>query len=78
MVDGSSPAGECAQAAWHQPRLLARVISLRCTVATAPASDHWVFRCLDVRARSGYSGADVVCARRDIVRVRALAQNSFM
>jgi hypothetical protein len=78
MVDGGSPASKCAQAAWHHPRPLARVISRRCTVATAPASNRWVFRRLGVRARSGYGGADVACAQRNVVWVRALARNSFM
>jgi hypothetical protein len=41
------------------------------------ASDHWVLRCLDMRARPGYGKADVASVRRDVVRVRALARDSF-
>jgi hypothetical protein len=66
MVQGSSPAGECVQAAWHQPRPLARVISLRCTVVTAPASDRGVFRRLGLRASSGYDGSRHGVRGRDV------------
>jgi hypothetical protein len=59
MVDDGSPAGECGEAAWHRPRPLARIMSLRSTVVTAPALDREVFRCLGVRTRSGYGEADV-------------------
>jgi hypothetical protein len=54
IADGGSPTGECAQAAWHWPKPLTRVISRRSTVATARASDRWVLRRLCVRARPGY------------------------
>jgi hypothetical protein len=77
MVEGGSLAGECGEAAWHRPRPLAHVISLRSTVATAPASDRGVFRCLGVRVRSGYGRADVACAARRRAGSRALAPNSF-
>jgi hypothetical protein len=65
-ANGGSPAGECAQAMWHRPRLLARVIGPSCTVATAQASDCWVLRRLSVRARPGYGEADVAGARCDV------------
>jgi hypothetical protein len=68
MVDGGSPAGECAQAAWHRPRLPAHIIGPRCTVASARASDRWVLRRLSVRVRPGCGEADVVGARRDVAR----------
>jgi hypothetical protein len=77
MAEGGSPAGECGEAAWHRPRPPARVMSLRCTVAMAPASDREVSRRLGVHARSGYDGADVACGR-DVTRVRTLwLPNSF-
>jgi hypothetical protein len=50
MAHGGSPAGEYAQAAWHRPKPLTRVISLRFTVAAARASDRGVSRRLSVRA----------------------------
>jgi hypothetical protein len=76
MVDGGSPASECAQAAWHRPRLPARVIGPRCTVVTARSSDRWVLRRLGVRAQPGYGEADVACARYDVARGFARFKNS--
>jgi hypothetical protein len=72
MAHGGPPAGEYAQAAWHRPKLLTRVISLRCTVAVARASDRGVFRCLGVRAGAGYRGADVAARGRRRARERRL------
>jgi hypothetical protein len=64
MAHGGSPADEYAWAAWHRPKPLTRVISLRCTVAAARASDRGVSRCLGVRTRAGYGGADVAARGR--------------
>jgi hypothetical protein len=61
MAEGGSPASECGEAAWHWPRPPARVMSLRCTVVMAPASDRGVSWCLGMRTRSGYDGVDVAC-----------------
>jgi hypothetical protein len=72
MAHGASPAGEYAQAAWHRPKPLTRVISLRCTMATARASDRRVSRRLGVRARAGYGRADVVARGRRRARERWL------
>jgi hypothetical protein len=41
-------------------------------VALARASDRWVFRRLDVRARAGYGAADVAARGRRRVRERRL------
>jgi hypothetical protein len=68
IVKGGSPAGECGEAAWPWPRLLARVMRLMSTVAMVLASDRGVFRRLGVRVRSGYGGDDVALER---VRRRA-------
>jgi hypothetical protein len=68
MEHGGSPADEYAQAAWHQPKPPTCVISRRCTVTAARASDRWVLRRLGVRARVGYGTADVAGARRDVAR----------
>jgi hypothetical protein len=68
MADGGLPAGECTRAAWHQPRLLARIIGPSCTVVTARALDRWVLRRLDVSAWPGYGDADVAGAWCDVAR----------
>jgi hypothetical protein len=54
MAHGGSPASECAQAAWHRPKPLTRVMNLRCTVAAARSSDRGVSQHLGVHARCGY------------------------
>jgi hypothetical protein len=66
MENGGSPADECAQAAWHRPKLPARVIVPRCTVVLEQVSDRWVLWCLSMRARPGYGAADVAGAARDV------------
>jgi hypothetical protein len=71
MVDGGSPASECAQAAWHRHRPFAHVISRRCTVATTLASDCWVFWRLGVRVQPGY-GRDDVAHECGVAREHAL------
>jgi hypothetical protein len=76
MENGGSPADECAEAAWHRPKLPARVIGPRCTVASAPASDRWVLRCLGVRTRPGYSTTNVAGAWCDVARGFAQFKNS--
>jgi hypothetical protein len=43
------------------PAFFTRIISLRCTVAAARASDRGVSRCLGVRAQAGYGGANMAC-----------------
>jgi hypothetical protein len=77
MEHGGSPAGEYAQAVWHRPKPLTRVISRRCTVAAARASDRWISRCLDVRAQSGYCGDDMARGVRRRAGMCALAPNPF-
>jgi hypothetical protein len=72
MAHGGSPAGEYAQAAWHRPKPLTHVISLRCTVAAARASDRKVSQRLGVRARAGYGGADMAARGRRRARERQL------
>jgi hypothetical protein len=76
MAHGGSPAGEYAQAAWHRPNPLTRVISLWCTVAAARASDRGVSRRLGVRVRAGYGGADV--AARGQRRARECRLHRFI
>jgi hypothetical protein len=77
MAQGGSPADECVQVAWHRPRPLARIMSLRSIVATALASDRGVFQCLGVRSRSGYGGDDVAHGVRRRAGAHALAPNRF-
>jgi hypothetical protein len=77
MEKGGSPASECAQAAWRQPRPLTRIIGRRCTVVTAWASDRWISRCLGVRAQPGYCGDDVARRVRRRAEMRALAPKPF-
>jgi hypothetical protein len=72
---GGSPASEYAQAAWHRPKPLIRVISLRCKVVAVWASDRGVLRRLDVRAWAGYGVADVAGARRNVARGFAQFKN---
>jgi hypothetical protein len=75
MENGGSPTGECAQAAWHWPKLPTRVTSPRCTVASTRVSDRWVLWCLGVRAWPGYGAADVAGARHDVARGYAQFEN---
>jgi hypothetical protein len=77
MGNGGSPVGECAQAAWHRPRPLVHVISSRCTVASARASDRWISWRLGVRAQPGYGGDDVARGVRRRAGTRALAPSLF-
>jgi hypothetical protein len=72
MAQGGSPASECGEAAWHRPRPLVRVISLRCTVATTLASDRGVFRHLGVRVRSRYGSGRCGVQGCDVAREHAL------
>jgi hypothetical protein len=69
-VKGGSPTGECGESAWHRPRLLACVMSLRFTVATALATDRGVFgasACACDQGTMGMTwragGCDVACER---------------
>jgi hypothetical protein len=75
MENGASPAGECAQAAWHRPKLLACVIGPRCTVALVRAWDRWVLRRLGVCSRPRYGATDVAGARRDVAHGFAQFKN---
>jgi hypothetical protein len=72
MEEGSSPAGECGEAAWHWPRPSARVTGLRCTIPTEPGLRPRGIpaprraRALGVRRRPTWR------AGRDVARVPAL------
>jgi hypothetical protein len=75
MEHGGSPIGEYAQAVWHRPKPLTRVISRRCTVAAARASDRWISRRLG--AQSGYGGDDVARGVQRRTGTHALEPNPF-
>jgi hypothetical protein len=77
MEHGGSPADVYAQAAWHRPKPLTRVISSRCTVAVVRASDRWISQRLSVRTQPGYCGDDVACGVQRRAGTRALAPNPF-
>jgi hypothetical protein len=67
MADGGSPAGECAQATWHRPKPLTRVISCRRQHGPRTVG---VLRHLSVRVRPGYGEPTWRARGRRRARVR--------
>jgi hypothetical protein len=77
IVKGGSHAGECGEAVWHRSRPLARVMSLRSTVATTLASDRGFSGALACARDRGTAGTTWRAGVRRRVGARALAPNRF-